>query len=150
MRGPSLVVQGTVVSTEPQVKGGASTSELNSSRSCVTRGLDWQIRYLALSVLIIFCVQQYLIFTILPIPPADGVGEVCGEVGGVLPGGVPAPAAEHAAHSEAPGADPLANTPLVCKMPSSSTVLCNTLNLSTPSLSSKSHSAQCWHCRGCW
>ena len=66
MRGPSLVVQGTVVSTEPQVKGGASTRWLNSSRSCVTRGLDWQIRYLALSVLILFCVQQYLIFTIPP------------------------------------------------------------------------------------
>ena len=64
MRGPSLVVQGTVVAAEPQVKGGASTSWLNSSRSWVTRGLDWQIRYLALSVLPLFCVQQYLIFTI--------------------------------------------------------------------------------------
>ena len=56
MRGPSLVVQGTVVAAEPQVKGGASTSWLNSSRSRVTRGLDWQIRYLALSVLTLFCV----------------------------------------------------------------------------------------------
>ena len=64
MRGPSLVVQGTVVAEEPQVKGGASTSSVKSSRSCDTRGLDWQIRYLGLSVLILFCVQQYLIFTI--------------------------------------------------------------------------------------
>ena len=48
MRGPSLVVQGTVVAEEPQVKGGASTSWLKSSRSCDTRGLNWQIRYLGL------------------------------------------------------------------------------------------------------
>ena len=116
MSGPSLMVQGTVVAAEPQVKGGASTRRVKSSRSWVTRGLDWQIRYLALSVLILFCVQQYLIFTVTisPIPPADWAGEVCGEVGGVLPGGVPAPAAEHAAHSKPPGADPLANTLLVC------------------------------------
>ena len=56
MRGPSLVVQGTVVAEEPQVKGGASTRWLKSSRSCPTRGLDWQIRYLGLSVLILLCV----------------------------------------------------------------------------------------------
>ena len=96
-------------------------------------------------------------FTVPPIPPADWAGEVGGEVGGVLPGGVPAPAAEHAAHTEPPGADPLGHTLLVCNMASSHHLLSrfycslyNSLHLSTLSLSSRSHSAPCWHCRGCW